>query len=195
VIFLEHYQYAIFCYNKKMSERKRPKPISEHAHLTKETLAEHVHSHIRFERTWSDTVADFLTSLFGTAIFLTINILFFSFWIITNTPEFGFVPYDPFPYGLLTMIVSLEAIVLAVIILISQNRQGRIADIRQKMDFEIDVRVEEEVTKILEILQEIRVHTGSKPKADPDLARMTRVTDVEKIREALEIAEKLEKSK
>ena len=169
--------------------KERPKPISEHKRLTKETLAEHVRSHIRFERNWSDAAADFLTSAFGTATFLIVNIVVFAVWIVLNTPRFGFIPFDPFPYGLLTMAVSLEAIVLAVIILISQNRQGKVADIRQKMDFEIDVRAEEETTKILRILEEIRAHSGIKPRADVDLARMERETNIEKMREALEAEE------
>jgi len=170
-----------------MAKQGRPKPISEHKRLTKETLVEQVRSHIRFERGWSDRVADWLTSSFGTATFLILNIVVFVVWIVLNTPVFGFVPFDPFPYGLLTMAVSLEAIILAVIILISQNRQGKIADIRQKMDFEIDVRAEEEVTKILYILEELRAHNGIKAKhADADLVRMERPVDIEKMREALE---------
>lgn len=144
--------------------RERPKPISEHKRLTKETLVEQVRSLIRLERSWSDAVADWLTSSFGTATFLISNIVVFVVWIVLNTPTFGFVPFDPFPYGLLTMAVSLEAIVLAIIILISQNRQGKIADIRQKMDFEIDIRAEEEVTKILHIVEELRDAERKRPQ-------------------------------
>lgn len=173
-----------------MKGQEHPKSASEQKKLAREALAEHIHSHIHFERTASDAMADFLTALFGTASFLIINVLVFIAWIILNSPELGFTPFDPFPYGLLTMAVSLEAIFLAIIILISQNRQGKIADIRQKMDFEVDVRGEEETTKILKLLQEIHAHTGSKHKADADVARMTRATDVEKIREALETTER-----
>ena len=170
--------------------KERPRPISEHKKLTKETLVEQVRSHIRFERNWSDATADFLTSSFGTVVFLLLNLVVFAAWFVLNTGWFGFLPFDPFPFGLLTMAVSLEAIVLAVIVLISQNRQSKIADIRQKMDFEIDVRSEEEVTKILQILEELRAHSGlKKARVDADLVRMEQPTDIEKIREALEAEE------
>lgn len=165
---------------------RRKKGTVRHKKLSKEVLTEQVRSSIRFDRTWSDAMADWLTSFFGTATFLIANVVFFAVWIVLNTPWFGFEPFDPFPFGLLTMAVSLEAIVLAVIILISQNRQGKIAEIRQKMDFEIDVRAEEENSKILEILQEMRAHVVGKLKKDDELARMTRVTDIERMREALE---------
>ena len=142
------------------------------------------------KRSWSVRLADDLTSVFGSFLFLTLNVIFFILWILANKGLIsGVTPFDPFPFGLLTMAVSLEAIMLAVIILISQNRQGKIADIRQKMDFEIDVRAEEETTKILQMLEDIKAHNRVKLRADADLKRMERPTDIEKVREALEAEE------
>jgi len=133
--------------------------------ITAVDLSEGFKSRLEFQRNWSDALADFMTGIFGTISFLILNSAIFAIWLALNAGIFPVAPFDPFPFGLLTTIVSLEAIFLSVIVLISQNRQGRIADIRQQMDFEIDVRAEEEISKILVMLDQIRDHLGL---TDPD---------------------------
>ena len=118
----------------------------------------HVKSHLDFHRGRLDKVADFLTEQFGTLWFLLFNAAFFLGWIEWNLGWFGLPIFDPFPFSLLTMAVSLEAIFLAIIVLISQNRQSKIADIRQQIDFEVDVRAEAEINKILHKLDDIPGH-------------------------------------
>src|SRR3989338_10802230 len=68
------------------------------------------------EKTWTDKTADFLTESFGTVPFFAFHIFFFFGWIILNAGLIpGIAAFDPFPYGLLTMVVSLEAIFLSII--------------------------------------------------------------------------------
>ena len=169
-----------------MPQKKAPPSIVDHPHLTKQVLTEGLRSQIRFERTWIDVMADFFTAAFGTVTFLVLNALFFLGWILWNTPRFGFTPFDPFPFELLTTIVSLEAIFLSIIVLISQNRQGKISDIRQKVNFEVDVRAEEEGTEILHLLSELHEHAGLKTKDARELARMKRPTDIGEIQRDVE---------
>lgn len=142
-------------------------------------------SRLHIGRTFFDKVADWLTMQFGTVGFLVFNVAIFLAWIEWNVGWFGFEPFDPYPFGLLTMIVSLEAIVLAIVVLISQNRQSRIADLRQKMDFEIDVRAESEVKKILAMIEHLHEHFGI-AKPDGELKRMERMTDIDVIQERIE---------
>ncbi len=128
-----------------------------------------------------------MTHWFGTVTFLFINFIVFLVWILWNEGALGFEIFDPFPYSLLTMAVSLEAIALSVIVLISQNRQGHIADIREKLDFEIDVRSEEEITKMLIMLDEIQHHLGMRRHLkDADLAEMKARTDIDALKEEAE---------
>ncbi|HYF12782.1 MAG TPA: DUF1003 domain-containing protein [Candidatus Paceibacterota bacterium] len=154
--------------------------------LTSKGLSEDLHSRINFEHTWVDTIADYLTRYLGTVSFFFINVTFFAVWIIWNSGLFGFTSFDPFPFGFLTMLVSLEAIFLSVIVLISQNRQSKIADIRQKIEFEVDVRSEEETTKILKMLDGLHKHLGIQSERDRELRRLERPTDLEKIQKAVE---------
>jgi uncharacterized membrane protein len=172
--------------NGGMSLHKRPHmPLPRETKLTRELLNEHFHSNLHFSRGWADTIAEFLTLKFGTITFLALNAVFFFAWITYNTGWYGTEPYDPYPFNFLTMTVSLEAIFLSVIVLISQNRQSKIADIRQQMDFEIDVRSEEEITKMLWILDEMRHASGIKGR-DRELEAMKKNLDLQKIQQAAE---------
>ncbi len=128
--------------------------------LTQKSHISNVISRLEFRRDRIDRIADTLTAQFGSTWFLMGNAVLFVGWIEWNIGVFGFEPFDPFPFGLLTMIVSLEAIFLSIFVLMSQNRQGQISDIRQQIDFEIDVRAEAEVKKIMHMLEELRAFHG-----------------------------------
>src|SRR3970282_1594195 len=82
------------------------------------------------ERTWQERLADVITGFSGRMFFVMIHVVWFSAWIVLNSGVFGNRPFDPFPYGLLTMVVSLEAIFLATFVLISQNRMNQQAEQR-----------------------------------------------------------------
>lgn len=142
---------------------------------------------LKQNQSWADNVADFLTLSFGTTAFLSLNALFFLGWILINA---GVVPgvriFDPFPYGLLTMAVSLEAIFLSIIVLISQNRASRIADLREELDLKINIQAENEITKVLNILDEIHDHLGLAPEDDEELIAMKQKTNIADLEKGLE---------
>jgi len=117
----------------------------------------------RFAELWSltDKVAEVLGRSVGTLWFLLLNAALFAAWIAVNLgwlAGYGVLPFDSFPFGLLTLAVSLEAIFLSIIVLMTQNKEAKAADIRQKMDFEIDVKAGHEVTKVLNLLDGLYRH-------------------------------------
>ena len=81
-----------------------------------------------------DRIADVITSFSGRMIFVYVHVVWFGAWILLNTGSLGVQPFDPYPYGLLTMMVSLEAIFLSTFVLISQNRFSREAEHRANLD-------------------------------------------------------------
>ena len=90
-------------------------------------------------------IADRITEFAGSMRFVYIHMVWFAVWIALNVGLLGFLigkGFDPFPFGLLTMIVSLEAIFLATFVMISQNRQAARADLRSQLDFENNIRGE-----------------------------------------------------
>ncbi len=138
------------------------------------------------KRSFSDKFADNLTSKFGSVIFLTLNALWFVTWITLNSGIIpGLEPFDPFPFGLLTMVVSLEAIFLAIIVLISQNRAARVAELREEIDLQINSIAETEISKTIMLLGLLLEKNGIKLD-DPeiaDMARPIRSHDIERILE------------
>ena len=90
-----------------------------------------------------DVVADRVTAFAGSLNFVYIHSAWFLVWIILNVGLIGAgLKFDPFPFGLLTMIVSLEAIFLSTFVMVSQNRQAKRADLRAQLEFETNLRAE-----------------------------------------------------
>ena len=90
-----------------------------------------------------DRVADKITNFAGSLNFVYLHTVWFGIWILLNVGAVGLsLNFDKYPFGLLTMIVSLEAIFLSTFVMVSQNRQGARADIRSELDFETNLRSE-----------------------------------------------------
>lgn len=137
-------------------------------------------------RTSIEKIADMMTSRFGSMEFLSINAVWFFIWITINTGLVPIVPiFDPFPFGLLTMTVSLEAIFLAITVLISQNRAAKIDDLRDEIDLQINTISEEEITKMIELQLLLLKKNGIDVSKDPELQQMLEPVDKEKIEESL----------
>lgn len=138
-----------------MNKKKGPITIDQR---TQSDLIKNLHSA-------EGQLADFITQFSGSMPFVYFHVVWFSLWIVINqgflSPSFR--PFDPFPYGLLTMVVSLEAIFLATFIMISQNRQALIDTYREieedKEEQEEDKEqeeLEEEVEDIQQDLDDIK---------------------------------------
>src|SRR5947209_19082979 len=82
--------------------------------------------------------------------FLMVNAVWFIIWILINTFDLGLPRFDPYPFGLLTMIVSLEAIFLSCFVLISQNRQAEKDHVRSDVEYEVNIKAELEVAHLHE---------------------------------------------
>ena len=136
------------------------------------------------ERSFSEIAADWMTDRFGRMFFLWANVLFFAGWILANSGKVGSgSPFDPYPFGFLTFVVSLEAIILSIVVIISQNRQARVADLREEMDFYINMVAEQEVTKILKLLELLLEKQGVNFSHDPELRKMIEPIPEEEIEE------------
>lgn len=150
-------------------------------------IREEIKSRLEMQRSWTDAWAEFFTLKFGTVPFLLLNAVVFVFWILINSGNIpGIGIFDPYPFNLLTMVVSLEAIALSIIVLITQNRQSKMEDIREQIDTEIDVRAEEEITMLLVMLEKVAQHLQVPMEVSPELERMKQGTDLKRIRAEIE---------
>ncbi len=109
-------------------------------------------------RSLAGRIADAITDFTGSMAFVYMHVVWFGFWILLNI-GLVHVPhvteFDPFPFGLLTMIVSLEAIFLSTFVLISQNRLAQAAEKRAELDLQVNLLAEQKATKVLEMLDQI----------------------------------------
>lgn len=144
-------------------------------------------SSLDFTKTNADKFAVFLVEVLGSIKFLLLCMVLFVIWICWNLNFYPVLkPFDPFPFPILEMGVSLFAIILSVSVLINQNRQGRIEKIQKQVEFEVNVRAEGEVTKMLNMLHEIHHKLGLSAATDKELEEMKAPTDLEQIHQCID---------
>lgn len=134
-----------------------------------------------------ERLEDRIVSTFGTVGFLILNLLLFAGWIGVNSGLIsGIEPFDPFPFILLITLVSLEAIILAIFVLITQNRQAKVSSLREETELHVNLISEQEITKVLKVLKVVLKRMGEKGQIDPELEKMLEPLDPEEIERQLE---------
>ena len=109
------------------------------------------------EGSWADAITNFA----GTMRFVRIHILWFGLWIAINLGLIGAArEFDQYPFGLLTLVVSLEAIFLSTFVMISQNRQARAAEVRSELDYRTNVMAEREIDIVMRALRRMAEQQG-----------------------------------
>lgn len=129
--------------------------------------------------------ADALTRAASSTWFFTLHVLWFIVWIGWNMGLFGLTSFDPFPFGLLTMVVSLEAIFLSMFVLMAQSRESAIAELREELTLQVNLRVEQEVTKTLQLVAGLYTRMGFQVAEDPELQEMLKPLDSNAIEQEL----------
>src|SRR5919107_5554130 len=116
--------------------------------LLRQRVSRNVNEEVEVRATLFQRAADWLAWFSGSMFFLLIHAVWFGAWIVLNVGLVnvpGLSGFDPFPFGLLTMIVSLEAIFLSTFVLISQNRQVEKDKVRADIEYEVNIKAEMEV--------------------------------------------------
>ena len=118
--------------------------------LLRTRVSRNVNEEIEEHSTPLQRIADWIAWFSGSMPFLLINAAGFIVWIVVNTLHLGIPQFDPYPFGLLTMMVSLEAIFLSCFVLVSQNRQAEKDRVRGDIEYEVNVKAELEVSHLHE---------------------------------------------
>jgi uncharacterized membrane protein len=133
------------------------------------------------ERSRMEILATWLTEFASSTGFFVFHVIGFTSWVVWNLGILGLPQFDPFPFGLLTMIVSLEAIFLSIFVLMTQGRESAIAELREELTLQVNLRIEEEVTKTLHLVAGLYTRLGYTIGEDPELRQMLRPLDPELI--------------
>jgi len=114
--------------------------------------AKNVAKEVQKKSTWADKMSDCITDWCGSVQFAYIHIFMFGAWIAYNLLA---QPFDPYPFGLLTMIVSLEAIMLSTFVLMSQRRAGNISDLRGELDYHVNIKSEKMIAEVKAMIADL----------------------------------------
>lgn len=102
-------------------------------------------------RTWVQKSADWIAEFAGSIPFLLLHVVWFGLWLLLNTVNVPGIPhFDPYPFGFLTLTVSLEAIFLSVFVLLSQNRQAAKDRVRSDVEYDVNLKAELEIMNLHE---------------------------------------------
>lgn len=118
------------------------------------------------QRTWGQRVSDRVATIAAREATVVLHVAWFAAWYVLNARVLPMRPFDPFPYPLLTTIVSLEAIFLSLFVLASQQRLTQEADNRADLDLQVNLLSEQEMTVVLQMLREVCHHLGLRDTID-----------------------------
>ena len=158
-------------------------------HAVEENIRSVVEMDEQFDRTRSvvDRIADAIGTFSGSMAFVGLHVVWFTLWFLINTGVLKFLPkFDPFPFILLAMIVSVEGVLLSTFVLMKQNRMQQRSDARHQLDLQINLLAEKEVTKALQLLRRMaRKMEIAEVEQDSDLEEMAAVTSVDSLSERI----------
>ncbi len=138
-------------------------------------------------RTALDRAVDAVANFIGSLTFVVLQLAVFSLWTLANSDRIPGVPrFDPYPFTLLSTIVSVEAVVLSTFVLIKQNRMAKRADQREHLHLQINLLAEKEITKILQTLSALCDHVGVPgTEGDTEMHEFTQNTAVHDLAQEL----------
>src|SRR3984957_20713237 len=139
-------------------------------------------------RTPTERVSDVITKLVGNIGFLLAHLLLILGWGLANLHVIpGLKPFDPFPFGVLALVVSSESVFLSIFVLISQSRMARQSERRSHLDLQVGMLSEQELTTILQMLQKLCQHVGvNVDSSKQEVQQFSKTTDVQQLASQLE---------
>ena len=139
-------------------------------------------------RSPTERVSELITKFVGNTVFLLAQLILISAWILVNLGVIpGVAAFDPFPFGVLALIVSSEGVFLTVFVLISQGRMARQSDRRSHLGLQVSMLSEQELTTILQMLQKLCQHMGvNVDSSKQEVQSFSKTTEIHKLASELE---------
>jgi uncharacterized membrane protein len=139
-------------------------------------------------RTPTEHVSDAIVKFIGSTAFLLLQVLLVLAWSAINLNLLPYIrPFDPFPFGILALVISSESVLLTIFVLISQNRMARQAERRAHLDLQVGMLAEQELTTMLQMVKLLCERAGVDVKsANKEVGAFSDATDVHKLASELE---------
>jgi uncharacterized membrane protein len=134
-----------------------------------------------------ERLSDSITHFAGTIGFLSFQVIVIGTWIVLNLGWLPITPFDSSPFHLLSLLVAVEALALAIFVLMNQNRMTHIADRRAHIALQVNLLTEQEMTYALHMLKNIANRLGVEMERErEEIDRLTEKTDVKQLVEELD---------
>jgi uncharacterized membrane protein len=124
--------------------------LRHNALLIRNAATRNANDEVEDKRSTVMRVADWIAAFSGSIPFLMLHVAGFAAWILLNVKLFPFGNFDPFPFGFLTLVVSLEAIILSVFVLLSQNRQVARDKVHGDIEYDVNLKAEMQIAHMHE---------------------------------------------
>jgi uncharacterized membrane protein len=160
-------------------------PISPHPADENVRVVADLERRASSERRWTDRLSERISRVAGSIGFVLAHLILFSGWAAWNAWLPQRWQFDPYPYGLLTFIVSLEGVLIATFVLITQNRMSRRDQERDHLHLQIALLSEQELTVMLSLLRRIAERVDAAPFG-ADAARADKLTEVTDLRQLMD---------
>ena len=157
-------------------------PVQEHIEL----IAKHERDFIS-RRTWDEKVGDSVSSLVGSLTFVAMHVVLLVVWLAINTGGFPTImPFDPWPFPILDVVLAFESILLASFILMRQSRIARRTEERSHLELQLMLLTEKELTATLSVCREIAKRLGlSGVIDDHEINQLSEETSVDQMAESI----------
>jgi uncharacterized membrane protein len=165
------------------NRQKQPVSFAEH---NVEAISRMEHA-LDAQRTYGERIADGFAAIVGSWPFIIVQTLLLTVWVALNIGLWIY-RWDPYPFILLNLVLSFQAAYASPIIMMSQNRQSKIADRRNQLDLQINLLAEQESTETLKLLRKLCEHVGVEMKGESKHRGLERATHPEEVVNLLEKA-------
>src|SRR5215213_9036181 len=166
--------------------------MSQHGeHLQPDPTTENIKAIVEVERqamgraSFGERMGQAISDVVGTMTFVTLHAAVMIAWIGWNALAPSSLRFDPYPFGLLTFIVSLEGVLIACFVLIAQNRMSRQSDQRDHLNLQVSLLAEQEMTLMLKLIRQISERLAVAPDT-ADEARATKLSEETNVYELVE---------
>ena len=141
-----------------------------------------VRREVRQRRSNLAVAVDAAGALLASPLFFLGLVIVHVVWIALNLPVWPYEPWDPYPFTFLATLASVEAPFIALLVLMHQQRETHIAEVREDVDLQTTLHLEREVTTLIRLVRELQEKLGVQTKQDPEvLERQAQELDPEKL--------------
>ena len=167
-----------------MTDQSSAVPLSEVARQNVHTIIE-MERNAHAQKSWSETLSDRISTFVGSLGFVFVQLALTLGWALWNAFAPVDLQFDPYPFGLLTIIVSLEGVLIATFVLMAQNRMSQRTERRDHLHLQVALLTEQELTLVLRMLRQVSERLDIPPETD-DAAKADRMTEETNVHELME---------